>query len=303
MVAWIKTPPDAKAGGRILNKRPKEGRGGFEFVAPRFDGQISFYANGHHYNFGETEETRVDDNQWHFIAVTYDNGKKIVKAYRDGEIVGAKYFGPITPSNADLYVGAGFFNGKVDGFFHPKGHATNIRAYNSIINRHDLAAIQNATDPRKPPPPPPGPGTGAQNGGFLGQDLPNNSTPTSDATNILFINNMTENVTGYWLTFDGTERGMFDLVPGANISMGTYVQHVWLIRAARVVSGGDNRKIAKCMGQAEDSQCVITVVPSTPSPPPPPAVVTSQVFMEGGSYKSEVRWRLVCGDREIVSEN
>ena len=78
MCAWIKTSPGKDGpylGGRILSKR-----GSWEFAAPRFNGPISFFANGQHKNIGST---RVDDNQWRHVAVTHSTSGQI-SSYIDG---------------------------------------------------------------------------------------------------------------------------------------------------------------------------------------------------------------------------
>ena len=96
MCAWIKTPKDDNAGGRILAKR-----GTWEFVAPRYNGPISFYANGRgHKNIGST---RVDDNKWHHVAVTYLPGT--MNAYVDGRFDGSASF-EVCPNSDPLLLGA-----------------------------------------------------------------------------------------------------------------------------------------------------------------------------------------------------
>ena len=99
MCAWIKSPRGSEfgnAGGRILSKR-----GSWEFAAPRFNGPISFFANGQHKNIGST---RVDDNIWHHVAVTHVSGT--VNSYIDGRFDGSASFGDINPNTAPLWLGA-----------------------------------------------------------------------------------------------------------------------------------------------------------------------------------------------------
>jgi len=93
--------PTDKQGGRIMAKRA--GDRGWELVVPRFNGPISFFANGSHVNVGST---RVDDGRWHHCAVSYD-GVGVVRCYVDGRFDGEHAFGKIQPEPAiDLWIGS-----------------------------------------------------------------------------------------------------------------------------------------------------------------------------------------------------
>eukprot|EP00933_Yihiella_yeosuensis_P037165 TRINITY_DN3104_c0_g1_i2.p1 TRINITY_DN3104_c0_g1~~TRINITY_DN3104_c0_g1_i2.p1 ORF type:complete len:179 (-),score=30.25 TRINITY_DN3104_c0_g1_i2:378-914(-) len=79
MCAWVKCQPNDDQGGRLLSKR--SGSAGWEFVAPRSNGLISFYGAGEHFDVGTT---RVDDGSWHHVAVTYNAHNGRMEAFVDG---------------------------------------------------------------------------------------------------------------------------------------------------------------------------------------------------------------------------
>jgi hypothetical protein len=84
-----------------------------------------------------------------------------------------------------------------------------------------------------------------------GDELPNKSPGTSKATAIQFINEMNEQVSVLWVTFDGEEARYATLKAGEKYTQQTYDQHVWLIR------GADDRKIMKFAAKETASDCII----------------------------------------------
>ena len=104
MCARVRVPgPNKKQGGRILSKRDDCMGLGWEFVAPRYNGWISFFGNRRHFNIGRT---RLDDGREHHVAVVYEN--KQMTAYLDGEPDGNPvHIGTVKPSScATLTAGA-----------------------------------------------------------------------------------------------------------------------------------------------------------------------------------------------------
>ena len=80
-------------GGRILSKRHDWKGLGWEFVAPRYNGLISFFGNRRHFNIGRT---RLDDGREHHVAVVYENEE--MTAYLDGKPDGNPvYIGLVEP--------------------------------------------------------------------------------------------------------------------------------------------------------------------------------------------------------------
>merc|ERR1712232_678490 len=92
--------PNAQQGGRILTKR--RGTDGWEFVAPRRNGLVTFYGGGTHVNVGTT---RIDDGQWHHVAVAYDGNSKMT-AFVDGRLDGAANIRVPPARSVDLWLGA-----------------------------------------------------------------------------------------------------------------------------------------------------------------------------------------------------
>lgn len=136
MCAWVKTAPDAKAGGRILAKRGRS-KNSWEFVAPRYTGQISFFANGSHKNVGNT---RVDDDHWHHVAVVHDV-KGLIRGFVDGQLDGSAEFGRVIPAHGDeLWVGSR------DGAdrFHEAGMLKGIACFNRELTTKELEGLAQA---------------------------------------------------------------------------------------------------------------------------------------------------------------
>ena len=135
MCARVKTPPDPQAGGRILSKRGCLLGLGWEFAAPRYNGPISFFANGVHKNVGRT---RVDDDSWHHVAVVHDNGT--IRAYVDGRFDGSVSFGrPVGPNSNALWVGCASGRRGFDTF-HRAGEFKDVKCFNRELTDFELMA-------------------------------------------------------------------------------------------------------------------------------------------------------------------
>merc|ERR1712012_973548 len=98
----LRTPVAHKdQGGRVLAKR--KGRSGWELVAPRREtGEVSFYSSaGGHLNIGPT---RVDDGEWHHVAVTFSEGGEM-RSYVDGCLDGAVRRSVLPQPEAEIWLG------------------------------------------------------------------------------------------------------------------------------------------------------------------------------------------------------
>jgi len=138
--------PDKTQGGRILAKR--DGMQGWEFVAPRCNGLVSFFGGGKHVNLGTT---RVDDGEWHHVAVTH-NGTDTMRAFVDGRFEGMDVNVNVFDVNSDLWLGAR--QGTADEF---KGDFKEDGVWNRELSDEQitrLAAVENAAKPAAAAPKP-----------------------------------------------------------------------------------------------------------------------------------------------------
>jgi len=114
IMASIRVSGDSDNKGRILARR--KGNRGWEFVAPRYNGRVSFFASGIHQDIGQS---RVNDGEWHNVAVSFDG--RFITAFVDGNCDGAKQWEKVGSSglpHEPLWLGARQGNGDpFDGDF------------------------------------------------------------------------------------------------------------------------------------------------------------------------------------------
>jgi hypothetical protein len=149
MAAWVQVALpgqlENQAPGRIFSKR-SDGVVGWEFVAPRINGKISFLGNQRHLDIGTT---RLDDGVAHHVAVVYD-GFSIIRAFLDGKLDGQQAIGPLHPvPEVDLW--AGTYMGRDDHIF---GRGTedkfwDVRAYNHALSDEQMLALGAPRRPAK----------------------------------------------------------------------------------------------------------------------------------------------------------
>lgn len=132
----LRAPMHKDQGGRILAKR--QGRSGWELVAPRNGtGEVSFYSSrGGHKNIGST---RVDDGEWHHIAVTFHSDGEM-RSYIDGRFSGSDLHKVGPQPEAELWLGT---RTESSGLF--IGDLLELRVFDAVLSEEEIEYLAKAS--------------------------------------------------------------------------------------------------------------------------------------------------------------
>jgi len=171
---WYKT----SAGARILQHDFNSPNGTFLIHLPGLPStQGMFCLPGNTSHITMTSQTPTGDNQWHHVVIAKSSSSISAKMYIDGILV-STYSSPFNLNNgvASLYFGnpetvANMFSGGVD----------DVRIYNRALTQCEVTALFNET--------------------YL--------TPTTQASNVIFSNVLTNHVSFNWTDGNGLKRVVF----------------------------------------------------------------------------------------------
>lgn len=100
-----------------------------------------------------TSETRVDDNGFHHVAVSYDRTSQTRTVYLDGENIGSQNLGQFASSNYKYQFGTGYVNdgfvGGLTGWINFNGLIDEPTLYNRVLSSAQIAEIFKSGDAGK----------------------------------------------------------------------------------------------------------------------------------------------------------